>query len=56
MTVLCGLGAVELEGVGGGGRSGDVSVAVEAMASLRLLSLTRTIPDVGFLYVLLDKC
>lgn len=41
MTVLCGLGAVELEGVGGGGRSGDVSVAVEAMASVRLMSLTR---------------
>ncbi len=55
MTVLCGLGAVELEGVGGG-RSGDVSVAVEAMASLRLLSPTRIIPDLEFLCVLLDRC
>ena len=41
MTVLCGLGAVEVEGVGGGGRSGDVSEAVEAMGSMRLMSLTR---------------
>ena len=31
VTVLCGLGAVELEGVGGG-RSGDVSVEAEAIA------------------------
>ena len=40
MTVLCGLGEVELEDVGGG-RSGDVSVEVEAIAGMRLLFLTR---------------
>lgn len=35
MTVLCGLGEVELEGAGGG-RSGDVSVEAEAIADMRL--------------------
>ena len=33
MTVLCGLGGLELEAVGGG-RRGDVSVEVEAMADI----------------------
>ena len=33
MTVLCGLGAVELEDIGGG-RSGDVSVEMEAIAGM----------------------
>ena len=33
VTVLCGLADVELEGVGGG-RSGDVSVEVEAIAGM----------------------
>ena len=33
VTVLCGLGGVELEGVGGG-RSGDVSLEVEAIAGM----------------------
>ena len=33
MTVLCGLGAVEVEGIGGG-RSGDVSVEVEVIAGM----------------------
>ena len=46
---------MELEGVGGS-RSGDVSVTVEAMASLTLLSLIRIILDLAFLYVLLDRC
>lgn len=38
VTVLCGLGEVELEGAGGG-KSGDVSVEAEAIAGMRLLSL-----------------
>lgn len=38
VTVLCGLGEVELEGVGGG-RSGDVSVEVEAIAGMRQMFL-----------------
>ena len=40
VTVLWGLGGVELEGVGCG-RSGDVSVELEGMAGVRLLRLTR---------------
>lgn len=38
VTVLCGLGDVELEGVGGG-RSGDVSAEVEAIADMRVFLL-----------------
>ena len=41
MTVLCGLGAVEVEVEVevGGGRSGDVSEESEAIVGIRLLSL-----------------
>lgn len=41
VTVLCGLLEVELESVGGG-RSGDASVEVEAIAGMKLLSLTQS--------------
>ena len=43
MTVLCGLGAVEVEVEVevelGGGRSGEVSEEMEAIVDIRLLSL-----------------
>lgn len=45
VTVLCGLGAVEREGVGGG-RSGDVSVEAEAIADTRLFSYIERSPRV----------
>ena len=46
VTVLCGLGAVELEGVGGG-KSGDVSVEAEAIAAdTRLFSYIEHNPQV----------
>ena len=47
VTVLCGLGAVELEGVGGG-KSGDVSVEAEAIAAAdtRLFSYIEHNPQV----------
>lgn len=41
VTVLCGLGGMELEGVECG-RSGDVSVEVEAIRGMRPIFLTRS--------------
>lgn len=57
VTVLCGLGEVELEGVGEG-RSGDVSVEVEDIAGMRFIPdavYKKSILGVAFLWSL-DRC